>query len=177
MITIDKIKPYMVGLATASGCNLHRESQKGDRPPYPVMTYRIISAPVDDDWMEFRSSESVAEGAQITGSRRASGTVSLNFLSPTQTAAETAARAGFGWIMSVAARDIAAPSEIVVRQIGAAPEDRTAQLESGNFECRVGFDVRIDTVFVRQETTERIDQITITGGPDGETPDEIVVEE
>lgn len=173
MITPDLVKEYFDEMANAAGCTLVRELAKGPRPPYPLMSYKILLNNVSPDYTQSQAYEAGTpdengDRRKLTRTLLNTATVSVSFRALNNlNQAATAATTAFRWAISYAGRRVAEDGGFVVRYISSAPEDRTVALDGQDYEDRWGFDVRIDSILQSEEQIEVIEHVVI----DFETPD------
>lgn len=160
MITSSAIKAYLQAMASAASCSFVREEQTTARPTYPIMSYKIITNVIGSDRSTVRvqvDADDDVNGPRvgIKQSRSARATISLTFRSKESLSqAEAAALLAYKWTMSLAGKAAAKTAGIVPRLINTAIQDRTFLMGSGEFENRVGFDIRVDGRLVHDETVE-----------------------
>lgn len=153
MSGIEKIRSFVGLFAASVGLVFIRSEQSGDRPAYPFLSYKVLSAePEDAQCVIERYSESEDGTLLKTKRRDKTELVSLTFFAGETDYDDLRQKAedAFAWVDSQEADDAAAAIGIGVKAVGAVT-DRTVFLET-EYEVKLGFDLQIKDR--RIDTTE-----------------------
>jgi len=163
----EKIKTVIKALAGHLNIKFVRSEQSGDRPAYPLMSYKILSnspEPAQCIIDEFKPVEDDDTKMLKTSTRESDMVISLSFIGGEKDYANlwSFAEEAHDWIDSLDGVETADEIGIGI-SVESPVQDRTVYLET-EYEHKLGFDFRVRDKKSKEETVDAVDlAATIVG--------------